>query len=50
MSAGDEVAMEQRLNQYKSLDYSFPTCRECQFIEKLVAVILILCTYMYTWV
>ena len=35
---GDEVAMDQKLNQYKNLDYSFPNCRECQFVDKLVAV------------
>ena len=35
---GDEVAIDQRINQYKSLDYSFPSSRECQFIEKLMTV------------
>lgn len=39
LALGDSVAIEQKLTQFKNLDYTFPTSRECQFVEKLVAAI-----------
>lgn len=39
LALGDEVAIEQKLNHYKNVDYSFPNSRECQFVEKLLSAI-----------
>lgn len=36
LALGDAVQVTNKLDEYKSLDVSFPASRECQFIEKLV--------------
>ena len=38
MAAGDNVAATGKLESFKATDYNFPSSRECQFLEKLVAV------------
>eukprot|EP01006_Ploeotia_vitrea_P009390 TRINITY_DN22014_c0_g1_i1.p1 TRINITY_DN22014_c0_g1~~TRINITY_DN22014_c0_g1_i1.p1 ORF type:complete len:315 (-),score=-0.15 TRINITY_DN22014_c0_g1_i1:31-975(-) len=35
LALGDEVELDQKLNQYKNLDHTFGSSRECTFIEKL---------------
>jgi alpha-soluble NSF attachment protein len=37
MALGDEVAIEQKLTNFKNSDHTFPNSRECQFVEKLVS-------------
>jgi len=37
MAAGDNVAATGKLESFKATDYNFPSSRECQFLEKLVA-------------
>eukprot|EP00595_Chromulina_sp_UTEXLB2642_P002300 CAMPEP_0196765250 /NCGR_PEP_ID=MMETSP1095-20130614/7881_1 /TAXON_ID=96789 ORGANISM="Chromulina nebulosa, Strain UTEXLB2642" /NCGR_SAMPLE_ID=MMETSP1095 /ASSEMBLY_ACC=CAM_ASM_000446 /LENGTH=108 /DNA_ID=CAMNT_0042122979 /DNA_START=509 /DNA_END=835 /DNA_ORIENTATION=+ len=39
LAAGDSVAVNQKLDAYKDIDYSFGSSRECGFIEKLVSAI-----------
>jgi len=36
LALGDNVAGENKLNEFKNADYTFPTSRECQLIDKLV--------------
>lgn len=38
LALGDSVQVTNKLNEYKSLDHSFPSSRECGFVEKLVQV------------
>ena len=33
MAMGDEVAVKQKLDQYKAADYTFADARECKFVE-----------------
>jgi hypothetical protein len=38
LAAGDAVAASNKMEEYKSVDYNFPSSRECQFLEKIVEV------------
>jgi len=38
LAAGDTVAVRQKTEAFKSVDFSFASSRECDFIEKLVEV------------
>jgi hypothetical protein len=38
LAAGDVVAASNKMDEYKSVDYNFPSSRECQFLEKIVEV------------
>jgi alpha-soluble NSF attachment protein len=39
LAAGDLVAARQKLDEFKDTDHTFPTSRECGFIEKLIAAV-----------
>ena len=36
--SGDAVAGKSKLDDFKSLDYAFPSSREGEFLDKLLAV------------
>ena len=36
LALGDAVALRGKLDEFKSVDYSFPSSRECEFLEKLL--------------
>lgn len=38
LALGDAVAVQQKLDAFKNVDFSFSTARECEFITKLVEV------------
>ena len=38
ITVGDGVAMRSKLEDFKGLDFSFPSSRECDFLEKLLVV------------
>jgi alpha-soluble NSF attachment protein len=38
LSLGDQVQVRNKLDEYKNLDYSFTSSRECDFITKLIEV------------
>ena len=39
MAAGDNVAYKNKIEDFKGVDYSFPTSRECTFVEQLISAI-----------
>lgn len=38
LAAGDNVAAANKVDEFKSVDYNFPSSRECQFLEKIIEV------------
>ena len=38
LALGDAVASRGKLEEFKGVDYSFPSSRECEFLEKLLTV------------
>ena len=39
LASSDYVATQQKVDQFKSLDYSFASSRECDFIEKILVAL-----------
>lgn len=37
LAQGDSVAAQSKLDEFKQADFSFPSARECDFLEKLIA-------------